>query len=519
MSTQGKTSSAKKQKKTAWKIAAYIILLAQIILSVFALVQVLASKMIPTSYILLLVVVLWVMLFLAFTLMILVRKRKGEPKKKLYFKRGLGTSLSVFTIIVCWMITYYLGTLNNTIQNITIEKTVVTDTVAVYVRESDAAATIVDAADYRFGLASGFDYENSIQTVTAIEREVGHDISVSEYEDVFTTVDALLNGEIDAMLLNYSYEEIISDMEGYETFTVETKVIYEHSIETIVETPVQVEQKEEDENFDITKDTFAIYLSGSDTRSTKLSTSRSDVNIVAFVNPSEHQVLLLNTPRDYYVPISISKDGSRDKLTHCGIYGVDCSMDTLENLYDTNIKYYMQVNFEGFMTFVDAIGGIEVESDKSFTTLHYDVQIHQGVNKLDGMGTLGFIRERYAFADGDNARGRNTMKVVAAIIKKCSSGTTILSKYGDIMKSLEGMFVTNMSSDDISTLVRMQLSDMSGWDIKQYAVVGTGDSRTTYSVPNAHAYVMIPNEDSVNKAIQLINKIESGELITDEDLQ
>lgn len=517
MSTQRKTSSAGRKKNAVWKAAAYIILLIQIILSVVALVHVLASKMIPTTYILLLVVVLWVMLFLAFTLMVLVRRRKGQPKKILYLKRGLGTSLSIFTIIICWMVTYYLGTLNTTISNITVEKTVVTDTVAVYVRIDDAAASIQDAADYSFGLASGFDYENSMQTIASIEKEVGHDISVMEFEDVFSTVDALLGGQIDAMLLNYSYEEIISDMEGYETFTLQTKVIYEHSIETIVETPTVVE--EEDESFDITKDTFAIYLSGSDTRSTKLATSRSDVNIVAFVNPSQHQVLLVNTPRDYYVPISISRSGDCDKLTHCGIYGVDCSMDTLENLYETNIKYYMQINFEGFMTFVDAIGGITIESEKSFTTLHYDVHIKEGTNELDGIGTLGYIRERYAFADGDNARGRNTMKVVAAIIKKCSSGTTILSKYGDIMKSLEGMFVTNMSSDDISTLVRMQLSDMSGWDIRQYAVTGTGDSRTTYSVPNTNAYVMIPDQGSVDKAIRLINKIESGELITDEDLQ
>lgn len=517
MSTQRTASSAKKKKRTTWKIAAYIILLIQIILSIVALIEILASKMIPTTYILLLVVVLWVMLFLAFTLMILVRKRKGQPKKSLYLKRGLGTSLSVFTIIICWMITYYVGTLNTTISNITVERTVITDTVAVYVRIDDTAASITDAGDYNFGLATGFDVENSEQTIKAIQKEVGHDITVTEYEEVFDVVDALLGGQVDAMLLNYSYEEIISDMEGYETFTSLTKVIYEHTIETIIETPI--EEIQEDEDFDITEDTFAIYLSGSDTRSSKLSTSRSDVNIIAFVNPSQHQVLLVNTPRDYYVPISISKNGDRDKLTHCGIYGVDCSMDTLENLYDTDIKYYMQINFEGFMTFVDAIGGIQVESDQSFTTLHYDVQIHEGMNDLDGEGTLGFIRERYAFADGDNARGRNTMKVVAAIIKKCSSGTTILSKYGDIMKSLEGMFVTNMSSDDISTLVRMQLSDMSGWDIRQYAVVGTGDSRTTYSVPNTHAYVMIPDENSVDKAIELINKIESGELITDDDLQ
>jgi LCP family protein required for cell wall assembly len=264
---------------------------------------------------------------------------------------------------------------------------------------------------------------------------------------------------------------------------------------------------------------FVVYLSGSDTRSIKLATSRSDVNILAFVNPKTKQVLLLNTPRDYYVSTAKSSSGAKDKLTHCGLYGVDCSMDTLGALYDTSVDYYMQVNFEGFKTLVDAIGGIEVDSDIAFTTTHYDVQINKGTNYLDGEGALGFVRERYAFSDGDNARGRNTMKVVKAIINKVTSGTTLLTNYSDIMKSMEGMFVTNMSSDEISSLVKMQLSDMSSWDIRSYAVTGTDSSSTTYSTPNTYCYVMVPNESSVAKAKELIDKMESGEELTDADFE
>jgi LCP family protein required for cell wall assembly len=508
-----RTGNSKKSKKKAWRIFAYILLAVQIILSIVALVELLVSKMLPTTYLLLFVVVIWLMLFLAFTLMVLVRKRKGQPKKQLYLKRGLGTVLSAFTIIVCMLITHYIGILNTTIGNITQEKVIVTNTIAVYVPIGSSAEKIQDAADENFGYASDFDYENSIQAVEVIEEEVGQEIATAEYDTVFDAVDALYRGEIGAMILNYSYEEIISDMDGYEDFTSLTKIIYEHEIETVVEQP------EVEEPVDVTNDVFVVYLSGSDTRSAKLSTSRSDVNILAFVNPTNKQVLLLNTPRDYYVPISISSSGTRDKLTHCGIYGVDCSMDTLGALYDTSVDYYMQVNFEGFKTLVDAIGGIEVESDQSFVTLHYDVQINKGINYLDGTGALGFVRERYAFSDGDNARGRNTMKVIKAIIDKMSSGTTILSNYSAIMKSMEGMFVTNMSSDEIADLVRMQLSDMSSWDVRQYAVTGTGDSRTTYSVPNQNAYVMIPNEDSVDKAKELIDKMESGELLTDADFE
>jgi LCP family protein required for cell wall assembly len=509
----GTKASNNKQKKKVWKIFAYILLAVQIVLSIVALVELLVSKMLPTTYLLLFVVVIWVLLFLAFTLMVLVRKRKGQSQKQFYLKRGLGTTLSVFTIVICMLITHYIGILNTTIGNITQDQVVITNTIAVYVPIGSPAEDIQGVADETFGYATSFDYENSLQAVKVIEKEVGQDIATAEYDTVFDTVDALYRGEIGAMILNYSYEEIISDMEGYEDFTSLTKIIYEHDIETVVE------QTEVEDPVDVTSDVFVVYLSGSDTRSAKLSTSRSDVNILVFVNPTNKQVLLLNTPRDYYVPISISSNGTRDKLTHCGIYGVDCSMDTLGALYDTSVDYYMKVNFEGFKTLVDAIGGIEVESDKTFVTTHYDVQIYEGMNELDGEGALGFVRERYAFSDGDNARGRNTMRVVAAIINKLSSGTTILSNYSAIMKSMEGMFVTNMSSDEIADLVRMQLSDMGSWDIRSYAVTGTGASETTYSIPNQRAYVMVPDESSVDKAKELIDKMESGELLTDADFE
>lgn len=510
-----KGSSKNNSKAKAWKFFAYIMLAVQIVLSIVALVELIVSKMMPTSYLLLFVIVVWVLLFLAFALMLLVRKRKGQPKKTFYMKRGLGTTLSAFTIIVCIVVVHYIGILNRTIGNISQDggTVVITNTIAVYVPIGSTADDIYGVADETFGYSTSFDYENSLKTVDAIGKDVGHDVATIEYESVFDVVDALYSGEIGAMILNYSYEEIVSDMEGYEDFTALTKIIYEYEIETIIENQDGETLK------DITNEVFVLYLSGSDTRSAKLSTSRSDVNIIAYVNPVTKQVLLINTPRDYYVPISISSSGTRDKLTHCGLYGVDCSMDTLEALYDTSIDYYLQVNFEGFMTLVDAIGGIEVESDQSFVTLHYDVQINKGINYLDGEGALGFVRERYALADGDNARGRNTMKVVSAIINKLSSGTTILSNYSAIMSSMEGMFVTSMSSDDIAALVKMQLSDMSSWDVRTYAVTGTGSSNTTYSTPNTNSYVTIPDQDSVDKAKELIEKMVSGELLTDADFE
>lgn len=519
MSTTTKSSARKPSPKKGmsnrqkWKVTAYFLLALQIILSIVAVVVLGKSKMFPVLYLVFFFIVLWLLLFMAYALMLLVKKRKGQKKSKFYMKRGLGVLISSLTMIACIMASSMVSKLNSTINGVAISsEVVITDTVSVYVPITSPAEEITDLEGAVFGLTAGFDYENSQATMEDIQEKIG-EVQVQEFESVFDTVDALRAGTIDAMVMNITYEEIIVDMEGYETFVQDTKVVYQHMIETVVE------QAEVEAPKDVTKDVFAIYCSGSDTRTSKLSKSRSDVNIIAFVNPVEKQVLLVNTPRDYYIPISVSSSGACDKLTHCGLYGFECSMDSLGALYDTKINYYMQINFNGFMTLVDAIGGVTVESDKTFVTTHYNRQIYEGMNELDGEAALGFARERYAFADGDNTRGINSMRLIKAIIEKMSSGTTILTNYGEIMDSMEGMFATSLSSDEMAALVRMQLSDMSSWDVRSYAVTGTGDSRTTYSVPSTHAYVMIPDQDSVDKAIELINKFESGERLTDADFE
>ena len=249
----------------------------------------------------------------------------------------------------------------------------------------------------------------------------------------------------------------------------------------------------------------------------KLATSRSDVNILAVVNPTTKQVLLLNTPRDYYVETTVS-GGMRDKLTHCGMYGIDCSMGTLSNLYEENVDYYVQINFNGFSTLIDAIGGITIESEKSFRTSEGGYYISQGTNQMNGTVALSYVRERKSFADGDNARGRHQMQAIEAIIQKVSSGTTVLNNYSAILNSMEGMFTTNMSSSDISALVRMQLSDMASWNVKSYAVTGTGSSQKTYSMPTKRSYVMIPDESQISYARILVNKVVDGRILSDEDL-
>jgi anionic cell wall polymer biosynthesis LytR-Cps2A-Psr (LCP) family protein len=193
-------------------------------------------------------------------------------------------------------------------------------------------------------------------------------------------------------------------------------------------------------------------------------------------------------------------------------------MDTLGNLYDEQVDYYMQINFSGFTKLVDALGGITVESEKSFYCSEGGYYISQGTNTLNGTVALSYVRERKAFSDGDNSRGRHQMQAIKAIIEKVSSGSAVLTNYTDILDSMEGMFSTNLSSSDMSELVKMQLSDMASWNVKSFAVSGSGSSMRTYSMPTQRSYVMIPDEEEVAYAKELVDKVIDGKMLTDEDL-
>ena len=264
----------------------------------------------------------------------------------------------------------------------------------------------------------------------------------------------------------------------------------------------------------ITKEPFVIYLSGVDTRGELTENARSDVNILAAVNPVTKRVALINTPRDYYV--DLAGTDSKDKLTHAGLYGVETSMATLGNLYGVNVDHYIRINFAGFISIIDALGGVDVYSDQAFTSVgspgYYDpTTFVAGWNHLDGKAALAFARERHAFASGDIQRGINQMKVIDAMLNKIKS-PALLMGFSKIMDAAADCFVTSFSQDQISALVRMQLSDFAEWDIESYTVTGTSSSSTKcYSAKGQKLYVMKPDDASVSKAREMIASVLGGE--------
>jgi len=277
---------------------------------------------------------------------------------------------------------------------------------------------------------------------------------------------------------------------------------------------VKTKSENEAKEVNVVSEPFSIYITGIDTYGDISSVSRSDVNIVMTVNPKTKQILLTSIPRDYYVQLH-GTTGSRDKLTHAGIYGTDMSVQTIEDLLGIEINYYIKVNFSSFIDIINAIGGIEVYSKYEFTSIdgyHYQ----QGYNELNGEEALSFARERKAFMEGDRQRGADQQAVIEAMIKKMSN-KSILTKYESLLDSIDGKFQTNMNYKKITSLIKMQLDDMSSWNVVSIALDGSNGSEYTYTGGNQKLYVMIPDESTIDNASSLINAVLKGEKLDSDD--
>lgn len=514
-----------------------IIWLLELAAVAFGVATVWRLDMLPSQYLLL--VVAAALLVCALTGLLLLPSRKAGGGK---IRRGITSVLALIVVIGCAVLTTVVADLYDTMHEIVDDPTDDAITRGVYVLADDPAQALEDTKNYTFAKVTGYDAIYTGQAISSIQKQVGGDIAVEEFASVPEMVDALYDGTVDAVILNSAYVGILEEDMGYTDFSEKTKLlcqveIDEEAVLPTTEPDPDVPQPTEDpelatrptipevtlpsikEPKDITNTPFIVYVSGSDSRSSQIRDSRSDVNILVVVNPETKQVLLLNTPRDYYIP-NPAGGGALDKLTHCGNDGLANSMKALSDLYNVPVSYYAQINFSGFETFIDAIGGVTVYSDYGFTAI--DTWISKGENHLNGEEALKFARERENAPGGDAGRAQNQMKVIRAVIQKMTSGTALISGYADILDSLSGMFRMNLTVEEISQLVKMQLDDMASWEISSYAVKGRGDQTGvmdyTYSAPGTPLWVLPPDYDTVEHASKLIEKVVSGGTLTAEDL-
>ena len=425
-----------------------------------------------------------------------------------------GSVMTMVLLITLMVGTPYLTKAVNTLGNMTGVNVEMAD-MGVYVKNDSSVQEVNELSGKTMGIMSVLDRANTDKALEELQLAV----ATAEYAGISELADGLLSGEVDAILLNNAFLDLLTETEGYENILDEIREIHTQKTETVIENAdddtkdkwniLDLFGKEDEEAQKRNDRVFTMYISGIDNRGGLIAKSRSDVNILATVNVDTRQVLLISTPRDFYVPLPIS-NGQPDKLTHAGIYGVDVSIGTLEMLYGVDIDYYFRVNFAGFEKIIDSMGGVTVNSDYAFTT-GGGYSFQKGENHLNGAQALAFSRERKSFSEGDRQRGKNQMAVIKAVINKAMS-PAILSSYADIMESVSGSFETSMPYDVIAELVRDMLDKGGSWNIVTYSVNGSGDTRKPYSM-STNAYVMIPNQETVDTAIEKINQVMNGEIL------
>lgn len=343
-----------------------------------------------------------------------------------------------------------------------------------------------------------YDQENVTALLDDIAKMDQTQLTTSPTTSYLTAYQAMMNGGAQAMVLNGVFTNIL-EAEDPE-FSSKVKKIYSFKVTKQAEAAVE----------QASGDSFNIYISGIDTYGPISSVSRSDVNIIMTVNRATHKVLLTTTPRDAYLPIADGGQGQNDKLTHAGIYGVNASVHTLENLYGIDISNYVRLNFTSFLQLIDLVGGIDVYNDQEFTSLHGNYHFPVGEVHMNADQALGFVRERYSLSNGDNDRGKNQEKVIAALIKKLSSPDN-LKNYQAILTGLEGSVQTDLSLETIMGLINTQLESGEPFTVESQALTGSGRTDLpSYAMPGSQLYVMEVNPDSLAQVTATIQSVLAG---------
>lgn len=336
--------------------------------------------------------------------------------------------------------------------------------------------------------------KNNTKAIDILKKEVPFEEVL--YDDVVLMFEDLLEGKIDAVLINSSINNLIdSDLDYLKLDLLELDSI-----------SVPIEEVDIVKVVDVTNTPFNIYIAGGDAYGSISKVTNTDVNMVVTVDPVNKKLLLTSIPRDYYVNLPGQGENAYDKLTHAGYYGISESVSAVEKLLDIDINYYVKVNFSTIEGVIDAIGGVVIYVDKGFTTSNGMYTFKVGDCYMDGKKALRFARERKVFKDGDVQRVKNQQKVLSAIIDKMTSSTTLITNYADILESVKKNFSTNIDTKSINRLVKMQINDMTSWKIEKQNLVGSGASEKTYTFPNMKLYVMKRNENSVITASEKIKE-------------
>ena len=409
---------------------------------------------------------------------------------------------------------YYISKTGSLLTNITNVTKHAKNTVSVVVKQSSDVKNKSQLNGLSVGTLRTIGTQGSSKALKELSKD-GIVMNQSEYDSLSAMLEAFYNGEVDSIIINESSRSQILDMESYADFDNNTRVVYQ--------TSYKVENTDKANAVtDITSKPFNVLISGSDTRGGFDENGRSDVIMVATVNPKTSTVLLTSVPRDYYVSTACDAadgcmQGALDKITHTGIHGTNTTKRTVEQLLGIEINYTFKVGFDAVTELVDAVGGVDVTVAPGYAVDHfacmYNLSVHEGVNHLNGEQALAFARERYAYTEGDRQRTKNQQLVLMGIVDKITS-PAIVQNYSSIMDAMSNTFSTTMSSSEISDLIKYQINNNPKWKMEQYMVDGTGDTLMCAELGDA-ASVMVPDQSTVKMAKDKINAVLAGKSADD----
>lgn len=405
---------------------------------------------------------------------------------------------------------YYLYSTNTTLETVTDQENKAKNTVSVVALNSSGLEDVNSLEGSKLGVLKTIGNEATKKSLTDLKKN-NVTYTKKTYDNMLGMLKALYDGEVDAIVLNEAYRSNVCDLEDYTNFNNDTKVIHK----TVYYT------KENSSSLavsDITSKPFNILISGNDSFGSLDENARSDVDMLVTINPVTSTILLTSIPRDSYVK-EVCNDyacnyGAYDKLTHTGIYGVDTTKDTIENMLDIDINYVYRVNFTSMIDIVDALGGVDVTVPEGMAVSKFYTNsnlegVHEGENRLDGKRALAYSRERKAYLDGDLQRARNQQQVLQAMFKKATS-PEIIKNYTSLLKALVGAFDTNMTTQEITSFIKYQIQAKPSWKFEQFVLKGDNDLRTSAEL-GSEVSVVILYDSYINIAHDKIQAVLDGQ--------
>lgn len=438
----------------------------------------------------------------------------------LWFKFARKTAARV----ICWLVAValacgffvgadYLKKTDEVFDNVTNLTDRIANTVSLVSLKKDNIDNVSDLNGKTVGTVPEADPEGIAKGLQELQSKAS--VSVQDYPDVISCVQALYDGEVQAVLIPDNTRQIIHETEGFFEFQTDSNVLQQ----TVWYTDrTKSAANDPDSVADITRDPFTVLISGNDSYGSLNENSRSDVNMLLTIDPRTQVVLITSIPRDSYLTMSCKKDETAcssvdDKLTHTGLYGVGTTESTIEDYLGIEINYTVRVNFSSLVNLVDAMGGIDVEIPEGLEVDTFYANGTEGVkagwNHLEGERALAFARERHAYQDGDNQRIRNQQQVMRALIDKIIS-PELLFRYPALMDAVSVAFETNMPADQIKSFLRYELLRRPNWQIISYAIAGEPDTQLSGTI-GSYVAVTIPRLEMTEAARTLILMTENGD--------